>query len=348
MSEDQSDICVVCEKKENDPTKLVTCNYCFASAHFKCRNIIGNAIRKVRENMYFCSANCTDIYKKIVEMQNVRSTMIAELSLEIKTTVTNVVSAQFEGVKSEVNTIVRAIEESQEFLSSKFDGIVSDVQVLKSDNDRLNSEVDELRKSQSSLRSFVNKLEMKADKADRDSLDNNAVILGVPVQENEHLPGLVSKVAECIGVDLPRDALLSVSRFSSSQVSVNTLVPIRIVFKDRSVKESFFGKKKAHGQLLSSAIDQSLLLNGKPTNIAIRDELTPLSLELLQEMRALQKKLNLKYVWAGREGVILVKKHEDSKPEVIRNRNDLSIYKNRASAQSPTSPSPKRKRMNKI
>lgn len=347
MSEEQTEdvYCVECKKQENDPNKLVTCMYCFASAHFKCRNIIGNAIRRVRENMYFCSSNCSDIYKRIVEMQNSRSTMIAELSTEIKTTVTNVVSAQLKDVKKEVNTVVRAIEESQQFLSSKFDDVLTDVQTLKSDHDRLNTEVDKLKKSQSSLKAFVNKLEMQADKANRDSIGNNAVILGIPAQDNEHIPGLVSKMAECVGVDLPSAALLSASRVSSSSASLNKLIPIRVVFKDKSVKELFFAKKRAHGQLLSSSIDQSLLWNGKPTYVAIRDELTPFSLELLQEVREWQKKLNLKYVWAGRDGVILIKRKEDSKPELIRNRNDLSSFLDSTTAHSSShSPSPKRKK----
>lgn len=350
MSEDQSDAvyCVECKKRENDPSKLITCLYCFSSAHFKCRNIIGNAIRKVKENMYFCSSKCSEIYKKIVEMQNSRSAMITELSMEIKKTVSNVVSAELQDMRAEVNTVVKAIEDSQQFLSSKFDSIVTDVQDLKSDNVRLNSEVDELKKSQSSLTAFVNKLEVKADKANRDSICNNAVILGVPVHADENIPELVSKVAECIGVDLPSDALLSAARVSSSSASENKLVPIRIVFKDKSVKEMFFSKKKEFGQLASSSVNRSLVLNGKPTNVAIRDELTPFSLELLQEMREVQKKLNLKFVWAGRDGVILVKKNEHSKPEIIRNRNDLSSFILRSSSHSsPGSPSPKRKRWDK-
>lgn len=345
MSDDSSDYCVECRKKENDPSKLVSCMYCFSSAHFKCRNIIGSAIRKVKENMYFCTPKCSDIYKRIIEMQNLRSTMIAELSTEIKTTVANVVSAQLQDVKSEVNTIVKAIEESQQFLSSKFDGIVTDIEDLKSDNDRLNKEVDQLKRSQTSLTAFVNKLEVKADKATRDSISNNAVILGVPVYANEDIPDLVTKIAQCIGVDFPSDSMVTAFRVSSSSASLNKLVPIRVVFKDKTVKESFFSKKKEYGQLSSSSIDQSLLLNGKPTNVAIRDELTPLSLELLQEMRELQKKLNLKYVWAGRDGIILVKQDEQSKPEIIRNRNDLNYFVARSSSHfSPASPSPKRKR----
>lgn len=59
-------------------------------------------------------------------------------------------------------------------------------------------------------------------------------------------------------------------------------------------------------------------------NVTLRDELTPLSLELLKELRGSQEQLNIKYVWAGREGVILAKKDENSKPVLVKNRGDLS------------------------
>lgn len=349
MSEDQnSDVvfCVECKKKENDSSKLTTCMYCFASAHYKCRNIIGTAVRKVKENMYFCSPKCSDIYKKIIEMQSARTAMIDELNSELRKTVTSVVSAQLQVVKTDVDTIVRAIEDSQQFLSAKFDGIVNDVQSLKEDNDLLKAEVADLRKSQSSLSTLVYKLESNCDKTNKESLSNNAVVLGIPVQSKENVPELISKVAKCIGADVPAPSLLSASRVTTSSSALNKLVPIRITFEDKAVKESFFSKKREFGRLLSSSIDQSMVLNGKPTNIAVRDELTPLSLELLHEMRNQQKKLNLKYVWAGRDGIILVKKDENSKPTIIRNRNDLSnfINENSSNSSASTTPSPKRKK----
>ena len=77
----------------------------------------------------------------------------------------------------------------------------------------------------------------------------------------------------------------------------------------------------------------------------MRDELTPLSLQLLAEMRIHQEKLNIKYVWSSRGGNVLVKKNEQSKPEIIKTRDDLYELVNRYSKNSPVkeTPSPKRK-----
>ncbi|XP_058826697.1 uncharacterized protein LOC131686757 [Topomyia yanbarensis] len=349
-------ICVECKKRETDSNKLVTCLYCFKSAHYKCRNIIGNAVRRVKENMYFCTPNCSDIYKKIIEMKTNKSDIVAALGSELKITVASAVACEMQNLRAEFKSITSAIENSQDFLSTKFDSIVSDFRDLKSENEALKQEISSLRKKQSCLYENVNKLEMNLDKTVRDNVSNNAIFLGVPFLCNENTVELVMKIAHCIGANLDRSSVVSAERLSPGKKATNSLVPIKVVFTDRTVKEILFTKKKEFGRLISTSIDDSLVINGKPTNVAIRDELTPLCLELLNEMRERQEFLNIKYVWSGR-GVVLVKKNEKAKPEIIRNRNDLnritSLYSNGSSDAADSlpaniSPSPKRKRTNNI
>lgn len=65
---------------------------------------------------------------------------------------------------------------------------------------------------------------------------------------------------------------------------------------------------------------------GKPSTLAIRDELTPLSLELLGNLRKLQTVLKIKRIWAGRGGNIYVRDNDSLKPIIIKNQNDLNRY----------------------
>ena len=103
-------------------------------------------------------------------------------------------------------------------------------------------------------------------------------------------------------------------------------------------------KKTEHGQLLSTSIDRSLLMNGNGSRVAIREELTAFSQNLLKQMRESQKLLKIKYVWPGRNGVILVKRDDGSSTEKISNRDDLvritSLHKNLELAQNSKSSSP--------
>lgn len=121
-------------------------------------------------------------------------------------------------------------------------------------------------------------------------------------------------------------------------------MPIQIEFKDLNVKELLMSRKKTLGKIMSSSIGEAFLVNGQPTNVTLRDELTPLSMELLRKMREHQEMLKIKFVWPGRGGGILVKKHENSKPELIKTREDLVELINRYSVVMNQSPSPKRKK----
>ena len=94
-------VCVDCNKKEGDLSKLITCFYCFKNAHFKCKGIAGNALRRMKENPYFCSPNCANIYRKIVEMQNDKSTAIQAMTSELKASVFSAVSAEMQAVRGE-------------------------------------------------------------------------------------------------------------------------------------------------------------------------------------------------------------------------------------------------------
>lgn len=316
-------VCVLCKKQETDSNNIVTCMYCFSTSHFKCKNIIGAAINRVKSNMFFCTTNCSEIYKRIVEMQYGRSSMISSLAAELKSSVSNAVADQMVNVKSEVRSITAAIEKSQDFLSAKFDDIVSEFKTLKAENENLKRKISELTKSHSELTNFVHQLESNVDKSDRKTVSNNAILLGLPYRANENAFNLVNKTLTQVGLNLQPDSIVSATRLYLSN-KPNVVIPIKVAFKNSDIKAEVLSRKKDLGTVLSTNIDQSFLINGKPTNVTLRDELTSLSLELLRKMREKQESLRIKYVWPGRGGDILVKKDETSKPDLIRTREDLN------------------------
>lgn len=343
--EGEGSICVECKKVEKDASKMITCMYCFTEAHFKCRNLLGHAARRLKDKMYFCSHNCSSIYQRITEMQNHKSSIVETLAAELKGAVSSAVSVEMKNVRTEVHQITTAIERSQQFLSDKFETIVTDFQELKKENEGLKQEIDRLKHTQHTLSKTVHKLEHSVDKSAREANCNNAVVLGVPFCPGEDTLGITRNIIDCYGSNVGAEAIVSADRLGGKNKSKNALIPIRVLFKDGNTKETVFSKKKEYGKLLSSVVDSSYLVNGKPTSITIRDELTPLSLELLSQMREYQEKLKIKYVWTSRGGNVLVKKTEHSKPEMIKTRDDLYELVNRYSNSSPVrdTPSPKRK-----
>lgn len=284
-------------------------------------------------------------------MRNNNNSMMATLAAELKTIISATISKEINFVTTEVKQITAAIEQSQEFLSTKFDEIMTDLMNLKAENENLKAEIECLKKSQSHLQGTVRNLEANADKSEKAALCSNAVVWGIPTVSNENVYQVVGKIFRCLGLGDKLDRVLSVERMFTNNPSSKALVPIRVVFCNKESKEEVLNKKKHFGKLLSTAIDEKFTVNGRPLNVTLRDELTPLSLEILKELRASQEQLNVKYVWAGRGGIVLAKKDSNSKPEAVRNRNDLSrvmsLFLKTAHALDPTDaegqyPSPKR------
>lgn len=351
--------CGLCSNTEHDQNKLLICLYCFAAVHLDCKGIKGVAASRVRKNPYFCSAKCSEIYKRIIDMQHNEKSFFSSISNKLNATVASVVNDQMREVKTEVKSITSAIEASQNFLSEKFEKISSDFSNLKSENEKLKTEVNELKLSQRSLSTTVSTLEMNFDKINKESVSKNIVLLGMPSSPNENVTDLSLKTFKQIGANISADSIVSASRFftraaNKGKTITNTPIPIRIVFKDAAVKDMILDKKSEYGQLVSTAIDRSLVMNGNGSRIAIREELTAFSQNLLKEMRESQSSLKIKYVWPGRNGIILIKKDDDSKIDKISNREDLfriiNLYKQsepeEKSSSSP-SKSPKRKKTGK-
>lgn len=323
MEKNDEFVCSVCKKKESDCTKVLTCMYCFSSVHFKCKNVVGNAIRRMKETDYFCCPDCSAIYQRIVMMQNSNKSLLSSLAAEMKATISTSVAVELRSVTTEVKQITTAIEKSQEFLSTKFEQIVTDFNNLKLENAKLKTEIQHLKKSQNRLQGMVYKLEANVDKSDKTDLVNNAILWGIPSATDENVLDSVKKYFNCLGLKDNFNCVLSAERIFSNK-NTNVLVPIRIVFQNKETKEFVFNKKKQFGKLLSTSIDHKFTVNGRSLNVTLRDELTPLSLELFKELRESQESLRIKYVWVGRGGIILVKKDDSSKPEYVKNREDLN------------------------
>ena len=348
--------CGLCSNSESDQNKLLICLYCFAAVHLECKGIRGMAVSRIRKNPFFCSTKCCDIYKRIMDMQQNEKSFLSSISNKLNATVASVVSDQMQEVRSEVKSITSAVEASQNFLSEKFDKIASDFTELRTENEKLKLEIKHVKHSQSSLSAIVNKLEMNFDKVNRQSVSSNVVILGMPSCSNENVSELVLKTFKHIGANITPDLIVSASRFYTQtnrkgNTNKNMPIPIRIIFNDSTVKDIVLDKKAEFGQLFSSSIDKSLVINGNGSKIAIREELTAFSQNLLKEMRESQSLLNIKYVWPGRNGTILVKKDDDAKVDKISNRDDLirilTLYKTIETdhkSKSPPTKSPKRKK----
>lgn len=315
---DEEIICTICENIEADPRKVLECVCCHACHHFKCKKIIGNAVRKMRNKDYFCSSTCQEMHLKSANAIATEGLLIEEFKKvvnEIKDLKNEQRSTRKELVKA-----INEIEASQNFLGEKFEEMCSSFSVLKNEQHTLKQEVESVQDNYNALKEVVNRLEEDVDRFSREGLSKNAILLGIPMTNDENAMDIVAKFAAALHTDFVKDAVTDAKRLHDSK-SVGRCPPIKIVFSDVGYKEKLFAKKKETGLLTVAMLGGCYA--DLPGRITIRDEMTPHGMAMLREVKDMQPQLDLKFVWPGRNGVILVKKAENSKLEYIRNRNDL-------------------------
>lgn len=208
----------------------------------------------------------------------------------------------------------------------------------------MGKEIHEVRSRYRELNEVVVGLEAEVDRFKRAELSRNAIILGVPVTNNENISAVIVRIAEVMDYPLT-GKIVEVRRLGEAKKDGRS-PPIRVVFDSENVKEELFAKKKNYGQLDISSLGATYAtMLGR---ITLRDEMTSYGMEMLRNVRDMQGQLKAKFVWPGRNGVILVKRTETSKVEYIRNRQDIknlgstSSKRDRDGSSSPAGPPAKR------
>lgn len=216
---------------------------------------------------------------------------------------------------------------SQQFLSDKFDEIMrhvkdlrNEIAVLRNENASLKQSFKHLSVGTKTVADAVDRTERELDNQIRTKLSANAIILGIPRLPQEKTEEIVAKTCESLGYKSANVDIASCTRISNGN---STSHPIRVTFKTRRGKETLMAHKKTRGQFNVSSINGIDWTSGTGNKVTIRDELSPLSLRLFHELKSLQSSLNLRFVWPGKDGAIMIKRNEKSKATAIYSRHEI-------------------------
>lgn len=349
--EDDKIICYVCLNPEENPDRIIECVQCAKSAHFRCKDLRGNAVHKAKKRPFYCSTECADLFARSNHIPNGYDDLVQEIKLlaqsvrESKQESAHLRLA-FEQSCRQIDTVVtttKAIEESQEFLSKQFDVLQKDFDGFKKqlgglemENERFRAEVERCKAKQHILSSRVDQLEFELDQVTRDKISNNAIILGIPMLDDENIKEVVLKLGSVVGCDLEGNNITSVRRLVGKNRS-NQSAPILVSFCSAKIKEKLFEMKRSHGPLNASKLGDSL--NGSTNRVVIRDELTSYGKELYRETKDLQSSMGFKYVWPGRNGKILIRRRDGAKIEEIGNKKQVEDIKRSSAKRSLNSSS---------
>lgn len=303
-------VCSLCKKQELDSSKVIECSVCHNSMHFKCKRIFGNGIQKTRQQATFiCSPGCAEMHSRLNEQPGFEK-LITELNAAVRLS-----------IREEMDLMNTKLEASQQSMMNEFHAFTRRFEEIRLENEDLKRTVATMTEKYNSLLDMVFNLETEVDKTSRCAIEKNAVVLGLPMMEGEDTMGLVRKLCSSISCSLPENSVVSAKRMIAKDGKTG-IPPIKVVFADAESKEQFFASKKQHGKISSTSVN-GILVNGKSTNVVVRDELSPLGVSLLKELRGMQEALEIKYVWPGRRGVILLKRSDGGRVEMVRNRRDI-------------------------
>lgn len=319
--------CATCNTEEDDQNKIVLCHYCFKCEHLRCKKVFGEAAEKLRAKQYFCSLHCAKLSSHISAAAGMEKLMMEEIGK---------VLTEVRGTNAELRKVqdtIGELQRSHNSFAEKVDSMLNEIQTIKADQQLLKDDVAVLQEEQFAVNETITDLEKQLDRINRDALATHAVILGVPSTKNEDLKKVITDIALAVKCTLPEDAVVDAKRLVPKDgEQTGKPVPIKVVFSATGYKEELFAKKKCHGLLLSSAIGNNSGTGG--SRIIIRDELTSFGIKLLKQARVVQEVADLKFVWPGRDGVILARATDNSKVEKIRNVKDLQKLQRQHSKRS--------------
>ena len=198
--------------------------------------------------------------------------------------------------------------------------MTSALKELRTENDRLKMSIKSLSQTSQSITDAVCRAEQDLDSQCRAQLATNVIVLGIPRSPQEDTASVVHVLCDSLGCPKVKDEIVSCKRIIGHQTENS---PIKVSFRSTRAKELLMHRKKDFGAMDTSMINGFSGSIGKPRKVVIRDELSPLSMRLLQELRSLQDKLGLRFVWPGRNGAIMIRKNENSKAIPIHSRKDI-------------------------
>jgi Baculovirus FP protein len=218
--------------------------------------------------------------------------------------------------------VLQAIQDSQDFLSGRFDDIMAQLSTLKEENAGLKTRMEHLEMKCSSLEYTIYNLEREADTAKRQQLAGNLIVHGIPYTSNNENPTeIIMNIAAKLDHPLDESSILSCSRLTNSNKAATARAPLLVKFANPATKKVLFSKLRERKGLLLSEVYADLPSDSR-AKISLRDDLTPLQRSLYKEAKDMQQLFELKFAWM-KDGAIFVRQTENSKVYQINSKIDI-------------------------
>lgn len=233
---------------------------------------------------------------------------------EIKKIVTelNIKMENFESIKTDLAAVTKSVE----FLSSKYDHLLSLITESNNENHQLKSKILLLEKSVNIKEKTINDLEAKIVILDQYSRNKNIEIHGIPSADGENCKSIVTKIAKELNINLLDSDVDVAHRLKLNHT--NKQMPIIVQFTSRSIRDTFINKKRL------TITNKNIANLQIGATIYINENLNSETKSLLWQARNKGRENNYKYIWC-RNSKIFVRKADNSPIKVILRKEDLSL-----------------------
>lgn len=264
-----------------------------------------NTTAKKQNIQYYSDTQTTSAYNQ--DQLNQMFQFMQNSHTEIMAKVNNVIST------------VGEVKDNQLHLSHQIDTINNKIQSLTKDQLQVRKDINHLYGKNSQHVEKISKLEAEVDALNQQSIQNNVIIAGLPVDANHiHiLSNIMSKIeANCTINDIQDTEIIKSKMQLSSGNNANLLL---VKFKTIDSKNEFMNKKYKKRSLLCSEIG---LNTSSDKQIFVRDHLTPFRLSIFKYAREFKEKHNYQFVWL-KNSIIYLRKTETSQVHIIKTQYDL-------------------------
>ncbi|KAH6923660.1 hypothetical protein HPB50_004400 [Hyalomma asiaticum] len=206
---------------------------------------------------------------------------------------------------------VSEIQSSIEFLSSKYDSVISNTEANQAEITRLHTEVSSLSSTVVAQAELLDKLRSEVNDLEQYSRKCNFEVHGLPYKPNEDLRSIMTELAQNLGIsDFQPTAITAIHRLPSK---TDSIPPILVQTSDVASKDKWLGAKKGLSSLAQTGSFPRLYFN---------ENLTRHNKDLFRLTRLKGKEKGFKFVWT-KNGKIFAKKCEGASLIRVEREYDL-------------------------
>lgn len=210
---------------------------------------------------------------------------------------------------------VNEMTQSLLFQSSKHDEVLELLSKNEAKQKQQEKRIKTLETENSDLKKTVNQLKVNLNNLDQYNRNRNIEITGIQERHNENLKEIVLELAQNMNIPCNENDIDVVHRLPSNKNKKRKNIIVQ--FSSRTVRNLWLKKRK------TGLVSNNIIPGSDDQDIYVNVNLTSANKELFWKTRLANKKLMFKYCWINDNGVILMKKNDNSNKIIISSEEDI-------------------------